>query len=479
MDPVSLGASAVAFLGVGIHAARALHAILSGIKDGPENVKRASDSVWGLVPILEDLARRRALGQDGKAVLERRLLMCVEDLEGFASKIDRISLSDSERRRGKYWKKVRMVFSEKALATMCAVTSGHVAAINLQLNVMSSDAVFAMPDQLNEIKQAVLAQRTDGAESLAALINQKATIGELLTEVSRIGNGVDTVQQTITTLTAARLTTNDETRDMVHQILRLAMGLSAGEEGIQVLLDRGFDIHDSDEDGRTPLQNCFNGNVHLGEFTSNPRWIGASRVRSLANGIITLIQHGADIHGIDYLGHSVSHKAYHPKHGDSGLWDDDGSLRGDLWDYALTMCGYDISEFGGAYCRRARYTKRYRRADFEALWEGNEHLCPYFNSRKCRCARHSLGQEMDDSSDWVSTSEDEDECEMGDYEEHDWESEVCSSLSWDSEYEDQLSSDSESDGSDMDHNCIDQEDTSSDASESGWETDDSESGPTL
>lgn len=81
------------------------------------------------------------------------------------------------------------------------------------------------------------------------------------------------------------------------------------------------------------------------------------------------------MYATDYYGRSVSHIAYSESCWDryKGL----GTYRGDLWDAVLDACNYDISKFRSEYPRKEQYGENYSRQDFELLWKGREHRCPY------------------------------------------------------------------------------------------------------
>ncbi|RBR04202.1 hypothetical protein FVER53590_08826 [Fusarium verticillioides] len=106
-----------------------------------------------------------------------------------------------------------------------------------------------------------------------------------------------------------------------------------------------------------------------------------SRDRDELEALIFLIQQGADILALDHHQHSVSMRAYLPNDGDN-QYSSKGSYRGDLWDAALRICGYDVSSHRDAYPRVPRYNRNYRRKDFERLWEGYEALCPYWTDER-------------------------------------------------------------------------------------------------
>lgn len=143
------------------------------------------------------------------------------------------------------------------------------------------------------------------------------------------------------------------------------------DEGFDLLLRRGASIDDRGFHGRTCLHLCFYS------FWVNSWYGGPSDwVQRLRNGLVSLIQHGADVFATDYCGSSVSSLAYDIDC-DDGVFI--GSLKGDVWDNALVHCGYKISDFRRGYPRRAASSQHYTRREFEGIWAGCEHLCPYYD----------------------------------------------------------------------------------------------------
>jgi len=154
--------------------------------------------------------------------------------------------------------------------------------------------------------------------------------------------------------------------------------------------------------------------------------------------LIFLIQRGANIHAEDSEGKPVVHYAYTRKlraYCSNRCWDCQGSLggyRGDLFDAVVVACGYDLHQFRKDHPRKPCWTDRYQRVHFEQLWEGREHLCPYWNDavwpasgsnanydfeRSClECCRCGEGvPTADDQEDMgVSTSDESDLGDSGD-----------------------------------------------------------------
>ncbi|KAI1410600.1 ankyrin [Hypoxylon sp. FL1857] len=152
----------------------------------------------------------------------------------------------------------------------------------------------------------------------------------------------------------------------------LRHGLGDNLEGYKELLNLGADIHARDPEFRTCL--------HL-YFKKPPLFIDSHehrRKKQFMRAFKTLemlIERGADPQACDSNGDSVSDYAY-----DAGRASLMGSCVGDLWDSVLQSSGREISEFRTQDCPRiAIYNSRYSRNDFEFLWKGREHLCPYWD----------------------------------------------------------------------------------------------------
>ncbi|KAF4475364.1 Palmitoyltransferase AKR1 [Colletotrichum fructicola Nara gc5] len=123
-----------------------------------------------------------------------------------------------------------------------------------------------------------------------------------------------------------------------------------------------IDVNMELEEGRTSLH-------YLVYQIRRAGWTSEDDRRSL----ICLIQNGADIHSRDDAG--------------SSIWDaakknnKQGSYARDMWDFVLAYCGFhsEVEVFARETPRHAVYRPGwYSRADFEEIWKGMEHLCPYY-----------------------------------------------------------------------------------------------------
>lgn len=152
-------------------------------------------------------------------------------------------------------------------------------------------------------------------------------------------------------------------------LLSLCAHSSTYIDKIQFLLNRGADVHARDKNGKSCLHLIDIGGVHQTEK------------REI---ISFLIDSGADIFARDFDDVSVSEARYSPDSRSS--MGSTGSSNGDIWDNVLARRGYNIAEFRKGWPRVAKYVtgnywwySNYEREDFELLWEGMEHLCPYYH----------------------------------------------------------------------------------------------------
>lgn len=170
-------------------------------------------------------------------------------------------------------------------------------------------------------------------------------------------------------------------------------------EAISFLLDRGADIHARDEDERTPLHTLMRN-----PYTSIEDW------RRIRASLLCFLTRGADPRAVDNEGRSVSFNAYNEKL---------TVYLGDVWDSALAEAGYDIAEFRRVRPRKAKYDWQYSRKDFEDMWRGHEHLCPYYYNDEY----YEVGRvkEVSQPEDISASDEEEEEadCESGEWSDSD------------------------------------------------------------
>ncbi|KAF2119075.1 ankyrin repeat-containing domain protein [Lophiotrema nucula] len=148
-------------------------------------------------------------------------------------------------------------------------------------------------------------------------------------------------------------------------LFKAALFDSVGHEArkVQLLLDRGADIHARDDEGYT----CLHAVLQAARLPSK-------YTRDIAL-LTLLIRRGANILSKANNGRSIFEDAYDCS---SISVITTGSYRADLWDCTLVCSGH------GHLARRADqrrfcYTEQYTHELFEAMWSGGKEVCPYFD----------------------------------------------------------------------------------------------------
>ncbi len=153
-------------------------------------------------------------------------------------------------------------------------------------------------------------------------------------------------------------------------------------DSVSLLINRGADTAARDRCGRTCLHYCLGGVLRLPAMAVQAAWA-------------YLIRHGADPFAVDDQMKSVTSYAYLD-------WGQNSSCTGDVWGAVLADLGVDVAKSRRRLgsLRTPQYTDRYSRDDFEKLWEGKEHLCPYYDVEVRWCPFDGYpGSVSDDSSD--------------------------------------------------------------------------------
>lgn len=143
-------------------------------------------------------------------------------------------------------------------------------------------------------------------------------------------------------------------RSILIQLLRGSYRIT---EMVALLLSRGSDPNSRDNLGISSLHHC----------------IKSSKLHTCFDELILLINAGADVHAVDYFGESITSYAYQiPVETD---WEYRRTTirsgnRGNIWEEALTACGYDAAAFRQAYLDTGgRIRGKHGRWELDSDWE--------------------------------------------------------------------------------------------------------------
>lgn len=142
MDPLSTGASALAFITLAVQSAKIIFSVLSAIKDSPKHIRNVGRDVEQLGLVLSRLSKCQSLITNHNpndptartiAVLLQR---CSEDVSLYARRLVKWEVSPTERQTGKLWKKFLALISEKDLEAMRVAIHSHVSLLSLHLSLL-------------------------------------------------------------------------------------------------------------------------------------------------------------------------------------------------------------------------------------------------------------------------------------------------------------------------------------------------------
>ena len=179
-----------------------------------------------------------------------------------------------------------------------------------------------------------------------------------------------------------------------HITLLLLCGSSQwSKESFDLLFQYGATVDSRDELGRTCLHHCLSSTWMWARLFSPDDWIDIKR-----DGIIYLIERGADMFAVDASGESVSGIAC------LGNSIELGNVKEHVWDCVLAHFGHPLLEPSRGHARVVDCGDSYRKLDFERLWKGKEDLCPYYHEvLPLFDEQLQFGQEQEEDSDDSST----------------------------------------------------------------------------
>jgi hypothetical protein len=131
---MEVGASVIAFITIAVQSAKTITNVITGIRDAPENVRRAEKTVAMLEETLKQLGQCHAVIEATPAQdIGARIKDCSDDMAAYVSLLRKLQLlhTDSPSRRA--WKRFRTVFNEKDLDRMTTVVGTHASTLGLWL----------------------------------------------------------------------------------------------------------------------------------------------------------------------------------------------------------------------------------------------------------------------------------------------------------------------------------------------------------
>ncbi|KAF4894906.1 hypothetical protein CGCFRS4_v006183 [Colletotrichum fructicola] len=417
MSGVEAGATIVGLVGYGLTSLKTFYQFISNVKDGPEKVQDLANNLKSLQAAYE---RIQALGDlpgifASSPSLTDLLKDCNENIERLQEKIGKLQVQPSDKFPGVVWKRLKMALNDDEIAQDLSILSSYVNKFTLEISVIELRLVHQNAGHMSQLVAGGERQMTMAKQQHTMLASIGTDMNSFIPHIQQVENGMNAVAVKITSMQSSSV---GQAVGIAERLEKLERGFArmflqnrksdknlaidgeswpvlqeetensailASIQSLCGLIDRQerhIDSHEAQdilEDLDTLLEDIESSKTNKDRRRTSLHylvyqirragWTSEDDRRSL----ICLIQNGADIHSRDDAG--------------SSIWDaakknnKQGSYARDMWDFVLAYCGFhsEVEVFARETPRHAVYRPGwYSRADFEEIWKGMEHLCPYY-----------------------------------------------------------------------------------------------------
>lgn len=140
MEVVGAGASILAIATVALQSSRVVYETISGIKNGPHEVKELASEVQQLCHLLRQVTEisDKMDDRDATSVSELQAVIdqCRQNLDDFQKQCDKLEVSSNDRRLSRAWKRVKLVIKKEDFQRMWRTVSHYVNILGRHLDLI-------------------------------------------------------------------------------------------------------------------------------------------------------------------------------------------------------------------------------------------------------------------------------------------------------------------------------------------------------
>jgi len=140
MEPVSAGASVLAFIGVALQSTKTLCQTISSFKNASQEIKSLISAVENLRMILTQLKGCRVLNEPGTDLQNVTNLVnaCNQDICRYESELKKFKVDPIDTKVNQAWKIMKAFVGEKDLQRIWRGLNHHCEVLGVQLNLLQS-----------------------------------------------------------------------------------------------------------------------------------------------------------------------------------------------------------------------------------------------------------------------------------------------------------------------------------------------------
>ncbi|KAJ4266220.1 hypothetical protein NW762_004201 [Fusarium torreyae] len=151
MEALGAAASITQFALLSLKCVKEVHNTLSAIKDGPAIVQLVASNFLLLQDILERLVQSPAASAN--PALDGHIRQCIQNVCSRAEPIAQLQATPGDRSAGRFWKRLKIIVSESDLNRIRSELNQLVTILNLRLCGLSSNAIYELKDETQQIRQ--------------------------------------------------------------------------------------------------------------------------------------------------------------------------------------------------------------------------------------------------------------------------------------------------------------------------------------
>lgn len=140
MEALGAVANITAVTVVALQSSRLVYETISGIKNGPKEVRELASEVQQLCHLLKQVTEvsQKMSDRDATRISELQDVIdrCRQNLDDFQKQFDGFESSSNERRLSKAWKRVKLVVKKEDFLKMSRTISYYVSALGAHLGVI-------------------------------------------------------------------------------------------------------------------------------------------------------------------------------------------------------------------------------------------------------------------------------------------------------------------------------------------------------
>lgn len=139
MEVISSGASITAIVAVALQSTKVIYNTITGIRDGPREIRQLASALDDLHHILKQLEEINTEIESttayGLSELKRLIGECSKDLDDFELQLEKLQEKPNEKNLGKTWKRVKTVLRKEDFRKMWDVIHHHIPILKTQLSL--------------------------------------------------------------------------------------------------------------------------------------------------------------------------------------------------------------------------------------------------------------------------------------------------------------------------------------------------------